>query len=188
MCAYKNSAFHITTAKRIIDIKIARRVSLLKKYKMPHTIDDISVESIAQVLLFEAREAKVYWKKFKALLPAWTLFISRKPRRKDIANQLLDSGYHHLANKVRALLVSHEMSASMGILHSAKTSDSTTLVYDLMELFRADVVEAETLRYLRLKKKPLLVLTGKDIGRFLHRINMRLAEQYYLRDFKQCHV
>ena len=55
-----------------------------------------------------------------------------------------------------------------------------------MELFRSDIVDAEVLRVLRLKKQPSIELTQKDIVIFIHNLNKRFEKSYFLRDFKQC--
>ena len=128
--------------------------------------------------------AKKFWSEFGKLLPHME-FLGRKPREKDAINQLLDVGYHHLANVVKGILNKYEMPTVMGLLHVARNADSTPLVYDLMEMFRSDIVETEVLKFLRLKKKKLE--TAQDeISHFLHEINERLDKKYYLKEFQAC--
>lgn len=105
----------------------------------------------------------------------------------DIANRLLDIGYHHITAIVKKLLDGHDISAALGILHSARAADSAPLAYDLVELFRADIIDTEVLRFLHLKKKPLVMPTQQDIAHFLHEVNERLERKHYLKDFKMCH-
>lgn len=140
-----------------------------------------------EVLLAEARAAKQYWTALESLLPEWAHFEGRQPRRADIANQLLDIGYHHLTNKVRNILDERDVSPAMGILHAAHGASSAPLAYDLVELFRADVVDAETVRFLRMKKKPQK-FEQKYIPIFLKSTNKRLEKRHYLKNFKQCHT
>lgn len=188
LCAYKHSPLHIVTARRIIDVKMARRHTLLRRLHVTHSPPEIVTTSVSEILLLEAREAKVYWQHFRKLLPHWSDFEGRKPRDRDVTNHLLDIGYHHLATLVKKQLEAHGIPSIMGLLHSPRASASTPLVYDLMEMFRADVVEAELLRYLRMKKKPVIEIGQKDIGCFLHSINNRIERKYYLRSFQQCHT
>ncbi len=86
------------------------------------------------------------------------------------------------------MLEQQEISPALGLLHVARNADSAPLAYDLVEMFRADIVDAEVLRFLRLKKKVLTTVEQRDIGHFLHEVNERLQRQHYLRDFKMCHV
>jgi len=191
LCAYKNSPLRYISAQKIIEVKTERQSILLKSNKistegmkmhLPKT-----VYSTSEILLAEARFAKQYWKKFKILLPRWAHFPGRTPRGKDIANRLLDIGYHHITNKVTGILIGQKVTPAMGIIHSPRRAKSAPLSYDLVELFRADLVDTEVLRFLRLKKKPLSDLNQAHIARFLYSINKRLERKYYIKDFKQCH-
>jgi CRISPR-associated endonuclease Cas1 len=140
------------------------------------------------LLLYEARAAKHFWKQYKILIPAWTLFPGRRARAKDVANSLLDIGYHHLANVVKKILEEHDVTLAPALFHVAHREKSAPLVYDLMELFRADIVDTEVLKYLRLKRVPLGTLEQKNISHFIYRLNKRLEKKYFLTDFKQCHT
>jgi CRISPR/Cas system-associated endonuclease Cas1 len=74
------------------------------------------------------------------------------------------------------------------VFHSAQSEKSKPLVYDLMELFRAPLIDKEVLVYLHRKKKPLtLPLSSYEIRKFIKQINMQLEHKVYLREFKQCH-
>lgn len=189
MCTYRQSVHAVKSAETIINVKVARRRVLLKRYGIVRPASPMGdAVTVQHVLLHEARAAKKFWLEFKRLLPDWTQFPGRFPREKDLTNNLLDIGYHHLANRVKRLLTAHNVSFAMGLIHIPRTADSAPLVYDLMELFRADVVDAEVLRFLRLKKKPVRMLTQKHIAHFLHEVNERMDKKYYLRDFKQCHT
>tara|TARA_B100002051_G_C16725449_1_gene635024 strand:+ start:1696 stop:2418 length:723 start_codon:yes stop_codon:yes gene_type:complete len=186
MTSYKNSSFALETARVIIELKINQRSNLLKKYHQP-TFDAVySATSIDQLLLYEARAAKHFWSRYKKLLPVWTNFAGRKPRDKDVVNGLLDIGYHHLSNKVSNLLEEKNVTPAPALIHVAQSAKSKPLVYDLMEIFRADLIDSELLRYLRLKKKPIALVTDEHVAHFLHEINERLDRRHYLRDFKQC--
>jgi CRISPR-associated endonuclease Cas1 len=188
MAAYKNSSLCVESAKQLIRIKIERQSALLKKYKTPGIEADFGhAQTIAAVSLEEARAAKRYWHSFRSLIPVYASFAGRRPHAQDIGNRLLDIGYHHLTNIVKKLLEKHDISSTLGLLHVARLSDSAPLAYDLIELFRADIVDAEVLRFLRLKKKPLRSVE-KELSHFLHEINERLERHYYLKDFRQCHT
>lgn len=184
---YKNSRNAVLSAKVIIGLKIKRREILLKRYKInfPPKYGD-KQKNLQQILLYEARAAKYFWRKFSLLLPKWCGFSSRKAKSSDIINKLLDLGYHHITNAVKIILEKYDISPSLGILHSAHKKNSAPLAYDLVEMFRADIVDLEVLKFLRSKKKPMVLIRQKDIGIFLSRINSKLEKKYYLKGFKQC--
>ncbi len=185
MARYSNHPYALASAEHIIRAKMASQCRLTKCvfpiYKSP--------KDTSTLLLTEARLARQYWKQYAKLLPAWTNFSGRKPHSgtSDITNTLLDIGYHYLNKKVNYLLKTHDISAAVGLFHVAKTDKSTPLVYDLMELFRVDVVDREVLHYCRLKKKPVTILTPQEISYFLSRIKRRLGRKVYLVSFHQCH-
>jgi CRISPR-associated endonuclease Cas1 len=186
---YKNSPQALSTAKAIIDVKIQHQGLLLKKFNFsPHTCDLHTILDTQDLLLYEARAAKYFWRSYKDMLPIWTNFKSRKPRANDITNKVLDIGYHHLATKVARMLKAHDIPPAPALFHVAHQKEGTPLVYDLMELFRSDVVDAEVLKFTRLKKRPVEMIEQNDIRMFLARINRRLKRKHFLRDFKQCHT
>src|SRR3989344_3898258 len=180
MCAYKNSPLAIETVKKLIAVKVERQSALLKKYRQESLKTKIDQRlSLTDVLLEEGRVAQKFWKEFGNLVPNLN-FLSRRPRGSDIANKLLDVGYHHLTNVVRKILEKYNVPADIGILHVARNSDSAPLAYDLVEMFRADIVDAEVLRFLRLKKKSIDKVES-EVPHFLHEINERLERKYYLK-------
>lgn len=163
---------------------------LLKKYRripIPAT-GVLQAKTIEEILLLEARAAKHFWKEFRSILFSYQDFKTRKPYAIDTANRLLDVGYHHLTNIVRKNLAEQDVSTAMGLLHVAHASDSEPLAYDLVELFRSDIIDTEVLRFLKLKKRTLTALSPKDIAHFLHEVNERLERKHYLKDFKACHI
>lgn len=189
MHEYSQSEYCTQTVHAIIQMKIRRQWALLKKYHVsPPPVPIMVKPTIQDILLHEARQAKTFWKHFTKLLPQWAAFPGRAPHKQDITNHLLDIGYHHITNKVAVLLEQHSVSPALGVLHVAQSATSKPLVYDLVELFRADLVDTEVLRFLRIKKKPVVVLTQKHIAQFLHALNARMNTKHYLHDFKQCHT
>lgn len=184
MCAYKHSSLAIETARKLIAVKIERQSTLLRKYGLPALPTKVKNKiSINDILLEEGRVAQKFWHQFRKLLPK-TDFMTRQAKSADPANHLLDLGYHHIMNVIKKILNKYSIPADLGLLHVARKSDSTPLVYDLMEMFRSDIVDAEVLKFLRMKKK---VPRKINIAHFLHEINERLEKKYYLKDFKVCH-
>ncbi len=187
LCAYKNTSLSLGSARRIIAIKIERENVLLKKYKRKTIQTNIRLKnSLNDILLEEARVAKSFWRSFSSLLPSYLDFPGRKARRSDIVNRFLDIGYHHLTNIVRGILDKYEIPGGLAVLHVPRTSKSSPLAYDLVEMFRSDIVETEILKFFRLKKKKINKIE-KDIPKFIAQINERLEKKYYLKNFKTCH-
>ncbi len=188
MCAYKHTPEALESAKCLIAMKIERESALLIHYKKSPFIADFSkVKTTGDILLIEARAARHFWKAFRDLLPPDTSFKTRTPGAHDTVNRLLDIGYHHITGIVHTYLTTREVPVALGLLHIARTSDSAPLAYDLVELFRADTVDAELLRYIHLKKRTLHG-ADHDVSHFLHELNERLSRLHYIKNFKQCHA
>ena len=184
MCEYKQTPDVLLSAECIVRFKVQQQFSLIKKV-VPSCA---SMRTLSQILLYEGRCAQVYWKVYASRLPVWVGFTSRKVKRDDGVNRLLNIGYHHLNNVVTKILSTHNVSPVLGFMHKARTEKSKPLVYDLMELFRADLVDREVLRFFRLKKKPVIHINQSDIGMFLKRLNHRMERKIYIKEFKQCHT
>ncbi len=187
MCAYKHSPEALASAKEIIRFKIERESIFLQHYAhSPFVVDFDQVRSVRDLLLVEGRAAHHFWRAYAEILPKWCGFAGRSPGGTDITNRLLDIGFHHLTNIIRALLEKHGISPALALLHVPRASDSAPLAYDLVELFRADSVDVEVARYLRLKKKPFNSL-HQEVPHFVHELKERLDALHYLKDFHQCH-
>jgi CRISPR-associated endonuclease Cas1 len=186
---YKNSTQSVETVKKIIAIKIIRETLLIRRYKKYVALTSpANATTLNEILLIEARSAKQFWGVFAHIISPQYGFIGRKTGDSDIVNELLDIGFHHITQIVTKMLMQQNIPTEIGLLHTAHASNSSPLSYDLVELFRADLVGVELLRFLRLKKKPLHELSQKHIGHFLSAINKRMEHKYYLKEFRQCHT
>jgi CRISP-associated protein Cas1 len=115
-----------------------------------------------KIFLSEARAAQVYWKTFALLIgnPKWR----RKPRgRNDLANNLLDAGYHMLFQKIETIVRDVGLSPEVGLLHSEDTS--LPLVFDIAELWRQPLVDICVLNFFRRHR-----LTTDDDGNYIARV------------------
>ncbi len=188
---YQHSPLRIQSATVMIDVKINQSNILLEHFHLkfyPLTKPQTEYLDIPALLLYEARAAKYYWQQYRKILPVWTRFKSRQPYTIDITNKLLDIGYHHLGTIVKKIFLEKDCPPVLGLIHRAGKSDAMPLVYDVMEIFRADIIDMTVATWLRQKKKPIEILTQRQVANFLHDVNERLARPYYLRDFKQCHT
>lgn len=189
MCAYRHSAHRVASARKLVGVKIERQGVLLRKYGMASAVSrGPDVQTLPAVLLEEARAARYFWRSLARLMPPWVSFRSRNRRAEDAANKLLNIGYHYITALVKNMLEQHGVSAALGLLHSARTAESAPLAFDLVEMFRSDLVDTEVLRFLRLRRKARTALTGKDISIFLHNVKKRCERKYYLKDFRACHT
>lgn len=169
-------------------LKSRRENALLKKHGGNLFVFEPHIRDMNDVVLWEARSARHFWHAFRSLLSQYPDFMSCKPRAKNPVNRLLDVGYHHLAHVVEKTIERLEIPTALGILHTPRTHNSAPLVYDLMELFRADSVNAESLRLMRLKKERFVEVGQPEIAHFLHDVNERMERTYYIRTFKACHT
>ena len=108
------------------------------------------------------------------------------PHHHDIPNQLLDIGYHTLALIIRRKCEALDMPSEVGVFHTAQSARAQPLVYDLMEPFRAMVVDEVLIKFLHLKKKPINAVNQKVIQEFLHDIYAILHKEYYHRERRAC--
>jgi CRISPR-associated endonuclease Cas1 len=185
---YKNTPLCLETAKKIIYIKTEREKILLRKYGKEITktnIHDIKLTATS-IFLYEARIARSFWREFRKLIPIYLGFPGREPHGNDLTNKLLDIGYHHLTNEVKKILLKYNIPFEVGILHIARNTTSAPLAYDLVEIFRSDIIDTEVLKFFRLKKKKIKKIDNQ-IAYFLSQVNKRLDRRYYLKELKACH-
>ncbi len=113
--------------------------------------------NIRQTLMgLEGRFAAHYWKLISFLLPANAAFTGRVGKgAKDIVNSLLNYGYGILYNQAMQALEQNGLNTAAGFLHTTKGSKAS-LVYDLVEEFRATVVDRAVFTMLNRKRKLVL--------------------------------
>lgn len=114
--------------------------------KLEHT------KTVQEMMGLEGAAANAYFKAFKALLPAQFNFPGRRRRPpKDPVNVLLSYGYTLLQAKVSHLVLAAGLNPHLGNLH-AEGPATHSLVCDLMEEFRALVVDSVVLALCRNNK------------------------------------
>ncbi|OGZ74101.1 MAG: CRISPR-associated endonuclease Cas1 [Candidatus Staskawiczbacteria bacterium RIFCSPLOWO2_01_FULL_38_12b] len=155
------------SAEKVLNLKNQRRELMLKKYgALLSHIRLKNYHTSQKIMLAEGCAAQLFWKQFSLLLPVWCNFRARNPGSNDIVNRLLDIGYHHITSVVKKILEKYDVSPALGILHVARASKSAPLAYDLVEMFRADIVETEVLKFLRIKKTTNRYITPKRHSHF----------------------
>jgi CRISPR-associated protein Cas1 len=106
--------------------------------------DDVTL--VNSVMVREAHAASKYWTSLGIMIPARFKFPGRKTRgASDPVNMLLNYGYAILRNEVWSAVTYAGLDPFGGFLHADKSS-RPSLVLDLMEEFRAPVVDSIVMR------------------------------------------
>lgn len=147
-------------------------------------------QNLEEVRGLEGYAAKVYFSAFGELIPEPFNFSGRNRRPpKDPVNSLLSLGYTLLAQSIEMILNIQGIETQIGFLHQPKDLKSL-LVLDIMEMFRAWIVDDMVIRLLHHEK-----LTASDFyideqneqrPVFLCEEGLKLfLEEYYKVMFKQ---
>lgn len=134
-----------------------------------------------KIFLSEAHSAQAYWKTF-ALLIGNSDWKRAARRRSDLANNLLDTGYHMLFQKIERIVRETGLAPEIGLLHSESTS--LPLVYDLAELWRQPLVDIAVLNFLR-RHRLKIDNEGNHVAPVLADIKRRIEERT-VRYEKEC--
>jgi CRISPR-associated protein Cas1 len=119
-----------------LDVAAVRLGRILRKVDA----EDLGVE---EVMGHEGEAAAIYWPALaRALDPVWSFGGKRARRtREDPVNILFDVTSSLLARDIGVAAARHGLHLGFGALHTT-SGDRASLVYDLMEEFRAPVAEA----------------------------------------------
>lgn len=163
----RNQSQRLTLARQFVEGKIHNQRLILRRYtrhqdraRVEPQIQQInelqaklaSVSEVAQVRGLEGAAAKAYFHALKSLLPEELNFSARVRRPpKDPTNVLLSFGYAVLTHNLHTLLRLSGLNAHFGCLH-VSGAGSLALACDLIEEFRAPVVDAVVLTMLRAKE------------------------------------
>lgn len=117
------------------------------------TVSDLTkVTTIDQLMGYEGSSAARYFPALGRLItnPGFTLTERTRRPPKDPVNSLLSFGYTLLYNNVLSLLLAEGMNPYLGNLHYSEAAKQS-LAFDLMEEFRASVVDALVMRLINQK-------------------------------------
>lgn len=149
-----NSGKALGVAKKFIKAKSKNQLNYLKylnRYhdEIDHRIDSIEQKSrllkdaknISQLMGYEGSISSLYWQALAKILEDKSNFTGRVNRgAKDIVNSSLNYGYAILYARVQHALLKAGLAQHISFLHSMQDG-KPTLVYDLIEEFRAFVVD-----------------------------------------------
>lgn len=153
--------FGLEVARRCACAKIANARVLLRRYLRRHAIADGEFRQLEMAELakraaaaptldtlrgYEGNAARIYFGALSDMLPAnWAFGGRNRQPPRDPVNAMLSYGYAVLYGNVLTLLRRHGLDPALGHLH-ASGAGQAALACDLMEPFRALVVDAAVLQ------------------------------------------
>jgi CRISPR-associated protein Cas1 len=166
----RNTEFQLAIARAIVRGKLWNSKQLLlrlnRKRRIPDvgdaiariadaiaTVSDVEkVTTLNQLMGYEGSAAARYFPALGQLIthPGFTLTERTRQPPKDPVNSLLSFGYTLLYNNVLSLLLAEGMNPYLGNLHYSDVPKKS-LAFDLMEEFRASVVDALVMRLINQK-------------------------------------
>lgn len=170
-----------TIARQIIDAKITNQFALLKYYGKYHKKVDkdyaIALKSLPekyakiknkikelqytddyaqQCMNIESQAAIIYWDFFQNLIDDDATFTGRERQgAKDLVNAMLNYGYALLYARVWQAVLSAHLHPNISFIH-APQNGKPTLVYDIIELFRAQAVDRVVIALLQ-RSEPVAI-------------------------------
>lgn len=145
----EDEARSLALAKPIVAEKLRGQYRLLKMYEK--TVDDARIAKALRIVKpMRAKIARAYFAAFSALLDekVWGFHGRGGRPARDPVNALLNYGYAFLEREVRLAAVGHGLDVRIGFFH-ATDGRRTSLVFDLMEPFRASLIDRFVLSLLR---------------------------------------
>jgi len=178
----------LEVVRTLLNQKIKYQFSVVGKRKESIAFrKEIKEESDMQkIMLIEARAARVYWSVYKEKLKNKVEWKGRDPHGKDIANQLLDIGYHYLAGRLAKMCIQVNLPTELGFFHKAQSKDSHPFVYDFMEWLRPVVVDSVLIKVLSRKKKTVSFVDAKLISLFVFHIKNKFDSYLYHKKLGYC--
>lgn len=151
---------------------------LLEELKQVRYAGDLNAAR-GQLFSIEGRAAAQYWNLFGLLLKGHADFTGRERRgATDLVNSLLNYGYAILHSRVYLALIKAGLSPQISYLHTVQKG-KPTLVFDLMEEFRPQVVDRTVLTMLSRREKVETdtegLLTQETRRRFVTLLQDRLS-------------
>jgi CRISPR-associated endonuclease Cas1 len=117
--------------------KMEKAITLITALDIKTPIEKLRL----QIMGHEGVAAQLYWQEFRQLLGAKTKFTHRQHQgARDLINCLLNYGYGILYGRTWSAVLSAGLHPSVSFLHTPRT-DEPTLTFDLIEPFRAPIVD-----------------------------------------------
>lgn len=155
--AFEDQARRLRIAAGFVTGKIANSLTMLRRWNRHRALPDAAeifdrlrlaranaseATSVSQLRGIEGAAAATYWRALGRLIPEqWRFDGRRRNPPCDPVNSMLSYGYTVLYYNVLTLLVGRGLHPQLGFLHAAR-SGYHPLAYDVMEEFRAPIVDA----------------------------------------------
>jgi CRISPR-associated protein Cas1 len=124
-----------------------------KIYSLLLDKDFIFDEIRSQLMGYEGTSARIYWQAISVLLSSKLEFAGRLTKKipKDAVNPLLNYGYGILYAKIWSAIILAGLDPYLGFLHTEQ-SGKPSLVFDLIEEFRAPIVDRTVIAFIMLNR------------------------------------
>jgi CRISPR-associated protein Cas1 len=198
----RNSEFQVSIAREIVRGKLWNSKQLLLRLNRKRSVPEVAtaIAQIAEAILIVSDGAKVttldqlmgyegssaarYFPALGKLITNAGFTLTERSRRppKDPVNSLLSFGYTLLYNNVLGLLLAEGMNPYLGNLHYSDAA-KTSLAFDLMEEFRATIVDALVMRLINQKvlRPTDFSWASEEGGIYL----TNLARRVFLKNFEE---
>jgi len=163
---HRDVAFCLLLSREIVASKVKNQRSLLRRFDRSHRELDLKTEvkqitetleglqdasTLPEVRGIEGATARIYFGAFRKMLGHPVTFRRRQRRPpKDPVNVLLSLGYTLLMNEALSAVSARGFDPSVGFFHRVRPGRAA-LALDLMEGFRAPLVDRLVLRVVNLK-------------------------------------
>jgi CRISPR-associated endonuclease Cas1/group II intron reverse transcriptase/maturase len=125
-----------------------------------------------QIMAYEGNAAQSYWQQVKELVKDETDFEKREHQgAKDLMNMLLNYGYGILYGRMWSAAMNARLHPSVSFLHTPH-KNKPTLVFDMVEEFRAPIVDRTIIALLNRQEKLTI-----EQGKLSYDTRRRLAEK-----------
>jgi len=120
--------------------------SLAQSINKINDFDNVDTQLPNKIMVLEAHAASKYWTSLGTMIPEKFKFPGRKTRgASDPVNMLFNYGYAVLRNEVWSAITYVGLDPFGGFLHADRSS-KPSLVLDMMEEFRAPIVDSTVMR------------------------------------------
>ena len=195
--ALEDETAAIGLARRFVEGKIRNQASVVKRLRKSRPGDEALVRCIETVdvlrreldpaglgadlptargrlLSVEGRAAQGYWSAIQAVLPDTVGFAGRcRQGATDLVNCLLNYGYGVLHRAVHLAILKAGLNPAISFLHSLQPH-KPTLVFDLMEEFRAPIVDRAVVTLINRREPATL---DDEAGRLAQDTRRRLLQR-----------
>ncbi len=167
--------------EKLISAEIERMNNYIVEIKSLSLKQDIE-ELKGKVFGFEGLSASSYWNALKVLIPAGYSFEKREHQySKDIVNMMLNYSYGILYTRVLNAVISNGLDPTISFLHSGQKG-KPTLVFDLIEQFRAPVADRSVVAMLTKNVKVSVknnLLSDDTKNKLANKVLFKLNNEFY---------